>query len=171
MDMEQHPSSFIEVTGIVQELRPAYKPDGSVMEGRGFIAIEDENGQPVMLDTNAHTLFLGNGKLQVGAQVVAYVRANRPMILIYPPQHRPSVVVVGDLDENLKVEYFNRKYISADNALKLNLPEGFLAQHVDGRQVDASEIFSRYLAVLYGPSTRSIPAQTTPSKVYVLDIK
>ena len=68
---------------------------------------------------------------------------------------------------NVKVAYFNNQLVSSDGQLQLNLSPTTQILLINGQR------FSRYpanrdLVVYYGPTTRSIPAQTTPYRIIVL---
>ena len=70
-------------------------------------------------------------------------------------------------NQNVKVDYFNNQLVSSDGQLHLNLSPYTQIILTNGQR------FSRYpanrdLIVFYGPSTRSIPAQTTPYRIIVL---
>ncbi|MPN07715.1 hypothetical protein SDC9_154986 [bioreactor metagenome] len=58
--------------------------------------------------------------------------------------------------------------VSADNTIKLNISDATEIISQTGKSFKG-DLENRKLVVLYGPSTRSIPAQTNPIKVIVLD--
>jgi hypothetical protein len=75
--------------------------------------------------------------------------------------------MVKDLPyQNVKADYFNSQLVSSDGALKLNIvPSTHIILKND--QPYNGSLMNRNLIVLYGASTKSIPAQTTPYKIIV----
>ncbi len=89
------------------------------------------------------------------------VDGNSPAPAIIPAQY--SAAAVLKTEENVYVGSFNKTddgFVSADNTLALEL-EGtdFVAEEIEGKAV----------VVLYGTSTRSIPAITVPSQIIALN--
>ena len=68
---------------------------------------------------------------------------------------------------NVKVDYFHNQLVSSDGQLQLNLSPYTPILLTNG-QPFSSIPANRDLIVIYGPSTMSIPAQTTPYRVIVL---
>lgn len=156
-------SRFVAYTGTIKEVSDYHSGDGAKM-----VAIEDENGLPANIIITEDTYVINKDKLAVGESLTAFCDALKPMILIYPPQISPDAAVVGTIDLNIKADLFNKDLISADNFLKLNISEGVEIVSEDGSKFEG-ELYDRKLVVLYGASTKSIPAQTTPAKIVVLD--
>ncbi len=69
--------------------------------------------------------------------------------------------------ENITVDYFNRSLVNSDNTLKLNISDSTDIVLENGQMYDGN-LANRNLIVIYGNTTRSIPAQTTPKKVIVM---
>lgn len=155
-------SRFMLSTGVIKDISD-YNEDNAKI-----VAIEDENGVPSNIIITKDTYVINRDKLKVGEILTVFYDAQRPMNLIYPPQISADAVVVGTIDLNIKVDLFDKDLISADNFLKLNISEDTEIVSEDGSKFEG-EIYNRKLVVLYGVSTRSIPAQTSPSKIIVLD--
>ena len=160
--MEEKVSYFNSFTGKVVEIR-----DFEGKKGSKFLSIENEEGMPANIIVSDETYILDNDEITVGSTITGYYKANAPMILIYPPQYKAEVIVVGEKEDNIKIDLFDKNLVSADNFLKLNISEDTEIINYDGQDFEG-ELFNRKLIVLYGPSTRSIPAQTNPTKVIVL---
>lgn len=107
--------------------------------------------------------------LQVGDQISLSLYANQPMILIYPPQYSPSVVIVKKegVEGSVKVAQFDENFLSDDGALKLNLHKDSIIVNAKGEKIAASDLKNYSAVVFYGPTTRSIPPQTSPEKIVV----
>lgn len=92
---------------------------------------------------------------------------NAPAILISPPQY-PAIVISKNKEyQNVVVDYFNKELINSDGNLKLNIApstEVILTNNQPFTGVPGN----RNLIVIYGPTTKSIPAKTTPYKIIVL---
>lgn len=108
-------------------------------------------------------------ELKIGDTISLYVYADQPMILIYPPQYSPPVVIVekDDTVNSVKVAQFDEDYLSDDGNLKLNLNEETVILDTEGEKVSAKDLKNYSAIVFYGPTTRSIPAQTAPEKIIV----
>lgn len=133
----------------------------------------DSKDNPFQFSLGNETLVFdkkGNAvELKKGDTVTLYIHANQPMILIYPPQYSPAVIIVGEEDEPnfVKVAAFTKDFVSEDNNLKLNLDEKSVIVNAKGEKQSKEEITKQNAIVFYGASTFSIPAQTSPDKVIV----
>lgn len=106
-------------------------------------------------------------ELQEGMTFTAYVDGNKPMILIYPPQYVPDLVVVQTEEAGfVEVAQFDENF--ANESLKLNMSDDTVIENLSRTAVDAKDIVGVDVAVFYKFTTFSIPAQTTPSKIIVL---
>lgn len=132
-----------------------------------FITLENELGEIVNFVVSPTTYFVDNVMVSVGDRLTGYYDGDAPTLLIYPPQYEALVMVKDSPYQNVKVDYFNRQLESSDGQLRLNISPYTQIVLTNG------QIFSRYpgnrdLIVIYGPTTRSIPAQTTPYRIIVL---
>lgn len=106
-------------------------------------------------------------KLEEGMEFTAFVDADKPMIMVYPPQYSPELVVVHTKEPGfVEVDKFDKEF--AGKKLKLNLSKETVIENLSGKKLNADAVAEANAAVFYTASTRSIPAQTTPSKVIVL---
>jgi len=165
---EQNPQVepvFIKVAGTVDNVEQREKATYyTVKEG------EDTN----VLVVNDDTLVFDNSgkevELQKGDKVTAYTYANKPMLTIYPPQYNPEVIIVETKEMGtVEVDFFNKELVNTDNTLKLNVGEETELLSLSGKEVKAEDLAEQHLLVFYTIATMSIPAQTPPSKVVVLD--
>ncbi|ARD48504.1 stalk domain-containing protein [Sporosarcina sp. P33] len=135
--------------------------------------IKQKEESPVLAVTD-ETLIIDNTgketKLKKGDKVSAYVYSDKPMILIYPPQYSPDAVIVEtDKTGTAAVGRFNDKLVDPHLKLQLTVDENTELSTVSGKQVKAGDLKGKDLLVFYTASTKSVPAQTTPEKVVVLD--
>ena len=159
---EQEQIHYKSFTGTVKEIR-----DLEGVEGSKFVLLEDEEGLPANIIISKDACVLDNAEITVGSTITGYYDANKPMIMIYPPQYSAEVVVVESENQNVKFDIFNEDLVSADKSLKLNMSDDTEIILQDGT-VFEGEVANRRLIVIYGISTKSIPAQTTPDKIVVL---
>ncbi|MCM0648017.1 hypothetical protein NBE98_06480 [Clostridium swellfunianum] len=132
-----------------------------------MITLENKEGSIVNFVAAPNTYFVNHEAIFTGDEVTGFYDANKPVILIYPPQYEAIVMSKISPTQNIKVDYFNSQLISSDENLKLNLSsstEILLTNDQPFRRNPAN----KNLIVVYGPSTKSIPAQTTPYKIIVL---
>ena len=156
-------SRFMLLKGTIKDINDYHTGDGAKI-----VAIEDENELPSNIIITKDTYVINMDKLAVGETLTVFYDAMKPMILIYPPQISADAAIVGEIDLNVKVDLFNEELVSADNFLKLNISEDTEIVSEDGSKFE-EELYNRKLVVLYGAATKSIPAQTNPTKIIVLD--
>lgn len=113
--------------------------------------------------------------IKKGDKITVYTDAYSPAPLIMPPQYQADVIVVEDaaatlsnIDIDTYIKGENEMLVNAANTLALNIGDETEIVDREGNKVDAKDLDKKDLAVIYGASTRSIPAQTTPNKVIVL---
>ncbi len=160
-------------TGTVTEVAPYYGADGKTpVEGKVIVSVEDKDGMQADFIVSQDTPRLTDTKPQAGEAFTGWYDAARPMIMIYPPRYTPDVIQVGALAEgqNVKVDRFDEGLLASEGSLKLNVGKDTEVVNPDGTAFEGN-IAERNLAVVYGPTTRSIPAQTTPIRVIVLEEK
>jgi len=129
-------------------------------DARAYLNITDE------------TVFPFDDEVEIGDTVTAYFLANAPMIMIYPPQYTVAVLVNG-VPEGLSVAVdrfnaVNGAYLAQGGALQFTVNEDTEIVLADGTDFTDGEFAGRRIVVVYGPSTRSIPAQTTAIKLIVM---
>jgi hypothetical protein len=132
-----------------------------------LMSLENIDRGPVNFVISPGTYFVDHEVVEVGDEVTGFYDANAPALLIYPPQYTAIVIAKETGYQNVTVDYFNNQLVSSDGNLKLNID---LSTEVI---LTNDQIFNRYpgnknLIVVYGPITKSIPAQTTPYKIIVL---
>lgn len=182
---------YLPVSGIVEEIRPmdgygqtsecsqmitlriGEEPDTSSLEqeneteevGAEQIARMDPNIVNVII--GPQTCFVNGIRLYEGMRITAFYDGNAPMPLIYPPQYQALVVAEQVPGQNIYVGTFNGSMTAADHRLRLNLDESVDIVTQNGQNFYGS-LAGKSLVVIYGPTTRSIPPQTTPYQIVVL---
>ena len=131
-----------------------------------LMTVEDSTQGIVNFVVSPSTYFVNQEIVTPGDRVTGYYDGNAPVPLIYPPQYRALVVVKENNNQNVKVDFFNNQLVSSDGQLQLNVSPYTLILLKNGQPFSKS-LANRNLIVIYGPTTRSIPAQTTPYKIIV----
>ena len=104
-------------------------------------------------------------------KVLVYYKSNTPMMLSMPAQARPDGIVIKENEDLnfIKISKFNDELTSVDNDLKLNIQDDTIMVNGKGEKLEKEDLQDENLLVFYGNTTRSIPAQTSPNKVILLD--
>ena len=139
-------------------------------EGAGcykLISVENIDGVLVNFLVAPDTYFVDHVMVRPRDMVTGFYDANAPVPLIFPPQYRAIVMAKDNPYQNVKVDYFNSQLISSDNILKLNVAPWTKIVLENGQAFTKSPT-NRNLIVVYGATTKSIPAQTTPYKIIVM---
>lgn len=142
-----------------------------VTEGRSecykLISVENEDDSIVNFVVSPGTYFVDHVTVELGDKVTGFYDANAPVPLIYPPQLRAIVIAKDTVLQNVKVSYFDSDLISSDGTLKLNISP-YTKILLRNDQLFTANPANRNLIVVYGATTRSIPAQTTPYKIIII---
>ncbi len=156
---------FMSFTGTVKDIN-----DFKAIEGSKIVFVENEEGNIANLIISNDTYIVDNEEIALGNVITGYYDANAPMIMIYPPQYNIKVANIDNNEQNVKFDRFDKDLVSSDKSLKLNISKDTQIVSQDGKAFEG-EITDKNLVVIYGISTRSIPAQTTPSKIVVIQEK
>ena len=154
-------SNYVVKTGTITEIRQGEDLTYYTIQG------ETEDDITVLMIADDTLLFDGKGEVkdafEEGDEVKAYIDALSPAPLIYPPQYFAEAVIENtedalftDADVYTKTE--TGRYINAAATLEIN---------VDGFEGELGD--TERLLVFYSVTTRSLPPQTTPEKIVVLE--
>jgi hypothetical protein len=132
-----------------------------------LMAVQNSNGDIVNFVVSPTTYFVDNVMIRVGNAVIGFYDLNAPVPLIYPPQYRAIVMAKITQNQNVKVDFFNNQLISSDGTLKLIISPLTQIIQENGQAFTANPA-NRNLTVVFGVSTKSIPAQTVPYKIIVM---
>lgn len=171
---QQDVSNFMKVSGVISKV---IKDDANLPK----LIVEDKEKttethlnitDEALIFNSSTTEQLKRDSLKEGLLIDAYYDKHKPMLMIYPPRITPEIVIVNDKEKpgNVKVGLFDENLVSLDNDLKLNIGEKTVILNEKGENISAEELKGKELIVFYTVSTKSIPAQTTPTKIIVLDI-
>lgn len=183
VENNQNQSNFLSFTGTIIEILDEPESTNDEFEMFTIIIEDDEQGIAIFNIFN-NTFILGEAPV-VGQSATGYFLAMGPMPLIYPPHY--NIVVLSTLQEedlftetdsrlvsqNIKVDLFmetDGQLISIDNMLQITIGDETVIEDTFGEQF-TGDLAGRNLVVLYGVSTRSIPAMTTPDRIIVLPVE
>lgn len=168
---QEDTTNYMKFTGVIQHIE---KGDGEIR-----LTVENEEELIMILRINDDSLLLNSGttarvqkeELKKGATIEGYYDKNKPMILIYPATVTPELVIVKDEDVygEVKVSKFDKNFLSLDKALKLNIAEETILLNQQGKAIEKKDLQGKELVVFYTATTKSLPPQTTPSKIIALD--
>ncbi|MBZ9685578.1 hypothetical protein G9F72_004330 [Clostridium estertheticum] len=132
-----------------------------------LMSVENGHGALVNFVVAPDTYFVDHVMVALGNMVTGFYDANAAVPLIFPPQFRAIVMARDTQYQNVKVDYFNSQLVSSDNNLRLNIaPRTQIV--LENGQAFSNNPANRNLIVIYGATTKSIPAQTTPYKIIVM---
>lgn len=158
---------FGSVRGTIVDMVPARtggrRANGCVI----FVNVEDMDGNTVNMVLTPSTYVVDFETLSVGMSCTFWYLADAPMPLIYPPQYNAVVAAREKNGRMVDVGYYNTSLVNEAQTLQLNM-DGSVDVRTTNNQYFQGTPANHSLVVTYSNSTRSIPAQTTPSKVVVL---
>lgn len=160
--------SFQSFSGIITMIS-----DFSVGQNNGsagcysLISVDNGYGNTANFVVSPTTYFVDHAMVVVGDRVTGFYDADAPVPLIFPPQYRAVVMTKDNPYQNVTVDYFNRQFVSSDGSLQLNIAPNTPILLENGQAFRGNPA-RRNLIVVYGATTRSIPAQTTPYKIIVM---
>lgn len=113
--------------------------------------------------------------LEKGMEISAIMKESSPMTMSIPPQTNGVIGIVVEDDEIYQstIGIFDEFLTDAEAMLRLNIGEDtkIVDQKGSKRMYVAEDIKNTECLVIYGATTRSIPAQTTPKLVMILGEK
>lgn len=152
----------------------------TIIEGdNGYeLQVGNENGtifylkEDVRVFDVASGTFKNVGNLEKGMTVSVVYPKDAPMMLSLPARcSAAKVVIIHSETANLEVGYFNDELVNEENTLALNIADSTIIKSItdDKKSLKVEDIKNKDLMVVYENTTRSIPAQTVPKMIFVLD--
>lgn len=160
-------SQFIPVTGMVTSISTM---PGTTDDRSGctlmFALLLTGTRNTVNFVVSSDTYVLDQATIRRGDTVTAFYDAMAPVPLIYPPQYRAVLLLKNTGSQFAAFDYFDQNLTNSDQTLRL-IPSSTTAIHLSNGQTFLGSLGNQYLLALYTATTRSIPAQTTPSRIIV----
>ncbi|WP_110930438.1 copper amine oxidase N-terminal domain-containing protein [Paenibacillus bouchesdurhonensis] len=154
-------AAFGEVRGTIKSINP--KGKNNELQ---FVEVQLADESTVYLNVSEQTFV--DEKLEVGAEITAFYNAEGPMLAIYPPQYNAAAIALVKEERNILVDRFDNTLKNAANDLVLKIGEDSKVLTTEGKAYEGS-LKNQKLFVEYGITTRSLPAQTTPIRIVVLE--
>lgn len=168
-DEQAETVGYTALTGKINEV--TLNEDGSAR-----ISFEStERGEIIFNEGADCMIIVGNEvktikELAAGMEATVVMEDNAPMTMSLPPQTSGAVAIVaqGETPSFVAVDKFDDELTSA--SLKLNMDDTVKILDIRGTKqvLTAEDVKGQKAIVVYGASTKSIPAQTTPYMVIVL---
>lgn len=152
-----------EFTGTVTEIQKVDKNKDSLT-----FTLKNEEGLEAIFTITKDTHRINKEEISVGSVVTGYYDAKMFRIMIYPAQYQAEVVAVEPSEHNYKVDYFDKKLTSAEGTLTIKIGKNTELIYRDETKYKGKPVNSN-LVVIYDKATKSIPAQTEPIKVIILE--
>ncbi len=128
--------------------------------------VENEEGSLAEFYITPDTYGVHQVQVSNGMPIIGFYDGDAPMVLSYPPRYMPLMIARDDHRYNIALDYFDRRLLSADGTLQLRIGPRTKIAGTNGQKYEGA-LAGRLLGVLYGVSTRSIPAQVTPEEIIV----
>lgn len=157
---------FLTVQGRIVDAVPAGKNDRA-QSCAIYFTVEDGQRNIVTVVVTPNTFVADWKPLNVGQEAIFWHRADAPMLLIYPPRYTAAAAAPFKSGRMYDVSFYDDSLVNAERTLQLHLDRSVMLR-TSGNQYFQGNPANHELFVSYTNSTRSIPAQTTPTEVIVL---
>lgn len=125
---------------------------------------EDQGLVHILLPSTAYVL--NSRPFSVGDRATFFYDQTAPAPLIFPPQYRAVAAAYTPHGINAYLDIFNSMLTNTEGNLILNLA-GAVSIRLPNGQPFYGDLSGKLLLVIYGATTRSIPAQTIPEQIIV----
>lgn len=171
-DAQAEASAYISNTGKITEV-------ADTEDGNKVFTMDNENGglrfvvapTTTIVDRETGSVITAD-KLTEDMEVAVIYGANAPMGMSMPPYMGQVTTVVANADKgSISVGHFNDDLLNEKDLLQLNISEKTTILTTLGTKIilSADDVKGKDAVVFYDITTRSIPAQTTPSLVLLLE--
>lgn len=169
---ETEAAAYITTSGKIVDI-------SDTQDGNKVITIDNENGglrfvvsAATVIADRATNAIITVDQMTDGMEVTVVYGANSPMGMSMPPYLGSVTAVVANADKGfVSVGLFNEDLVNTTDMLQLNIQEPGNIQTTLGTKsiLGADSVKNKNAVVFYDVTTRSIPAQTTPSMVLLLE--
>ena len=171
-DDQAEASAYISNTGKITEV-------ADTEDGNKVFTMDNENGglrfvvapTTTIVDRETGSVITAD-KLTEGMEVAVIYGANAPMGMSMPPYMGQVTAVVANADKgSISVGHFNDDLLNEKDLLQLNISEKTTILTTLGTKsiLSADDVKGKDAVVFYDITTSSIPAQTNPSLVLLLE--
>ncbi len=159
--------TFASVSGMIVDVMAERTEAGRSQNCIMYFTVEDDNGNITNFMVTPNTFVLDFQPLTTGMRCTFWYRTDAPAVLIYPPRYTAVAAARDENDRMVNVSFYNEQFVNQEMNLQLRLDDS-TELRTTNNQYFLGNPANHNLMVSYTTSTRSIPAQTTPQKVYVL---
>lgn len=131
-----------------------------------MISMDSEDQGPVNMILPSNVYVLNGRPFQIGDRATFFYDTQVPVPLIYPPQYRAVAAAFTPSGTNAYLDVFDPMLTNSDSTLSLNVSRNTPVSLPNGQSFQG-DLADKLLLVIYGPTTRSIPAQTSPEQIIV----
>lgn len=171
-DTKQAKAAFLSESGKIVSVEKNEKDGSCVVE-----ITNKQGGLRFAMDANSLILDRKTGgnlkvaDLTEGMEVAVIYEANSPMGMSLPPYLGNVTAVVANADaDNMMVGHFGEDLTDRTSKLQLNISDETRILNLEGAKIrlSAEDVKNQDALVFYDVTTKSLPAQTTPSLVLLL---
>lgn len=115
---------------------------------------------------------IGASAIPVKGKITAFVDSRSPLPMVHPLQITPLLIIFDQYDKKgeVSVGAFDKTLFSEQLNLKLHVNESTEIVDLQGKRIDVKSLPGKLLFIFYETTTRSMPAQTKPTKIIATDI-
>lgn len=159
--------TFASVSGMIVDMVSERTEDGRPEACILYFTVEDDNGNITNFMVTPRTFVMDFQPLTMGTRCTFWYRLDAPAVLIYPPRYTAVAAAPVRNDRMVDLSFYNDALVNEEQTLQLRLDNSVELRTANNQYYQGNPA-NHNLLVSYTTSTRSIPAQTTPEKVYVL---
>lgn len=159
-------SQYTPIEGIVTSVSPMSTAANDTSACTLMISLFGTDRQTYNIVLAPDSYVLNQEPVRRGDLITVFYDSMAPVPLIYPPQYRAVAVVKTRVGQNAMLDFFDQNLVNSDGTLMLNR-SGSTDIRLQNGQRFLGVLGNQILLVIYSITTRSIPAQTTPSLIVV----
>lgn len=170
-NMAEEKGLYIEKTDVITRIDKT-ENGYSILVGDEFYGTVFHLSQDVLIIDADTASFVTAGDLKVGMKITVVLPKNAPMTMSLPGQTGAAeVIIIQGTKQSGTVGHFNEELVNESNTLALNISEDTVIMNNRGekRVFVADDVKNKNAVVIYGVTTRSIPAQTNPALVLIME--
>lgn len=163
-------SQYTPTSGIILQIDRS--DIGSSQNGCGLtLTLQSMDQGIINISLTGSTYVLNQQPLKIGDQVTCFYSLLAPVPLIYPPLYHALVIVPTPSGTYAALDVFTRlshsnQLTNSEDTLRLNLSCQTPVILPNGQPFTGT-LSGKLLLVIYGATTRSVPAQTAPEQIVV----
>lgn len=159
-------SQYTPLEGTVTSISNMWTSAGDRSGCTLMFALLTDNRETINIVVSPDTYVLDQEPIRRGDRITVFYDTMAPVPLIYPPQYRAAALLKTAFRQYAMLDYFDRGLLNSDQTLQLMPSSATVTQLANGQNFIGT-VGDQFMLVLYGATTRSIPAQTTPDRIIV----